>query len=247
VATAPPPNEPVLQYVLGFAFFKTQMGPLMGDPVELEHGNPDNCDTQQLTTTGLAYWRCASNLLSFAAFPDGQVHWAAVDQGLMEWVGDADPPPDAPVIQAAQQGGNPDRPATACLAAAQVPSLMCSMDDNPTALGTITETGETNTFHFSVPASGARVTVDLVDLPADYDLYLADASGAILAQSVQEGTTPEQVQMNVDGGDYYLYVHSDPGRPVDPQDPYQLDVSITNPVAADAPAPPTPGEAGPGN
>ena len=94
----------------------------MGDPVEAEHGNPDNCDTEQLTTTGLAYWRCASNLLTFAAFPDGQNHWAWVAQGLMEWTGDADPPDTAPVIRASTSDNPDDHRAMTCLAVGRSPS-----------------------------------------------------------------------------------------------------------------------------
>jgi len=42
------------RFVLGFAFLKDQLGPIMGVPLESEHGSPDSCDTQQRTSTGLA-------------------------------------------------------------------------------------------------------------------------------------------------------------------------------------------------
>lgn len=86
-ATAPP------AFKLGFADFRARIGDVMGDPVENEHGNPANCDTQQLTTTGLAFWRCSTNTMTFAAFPDGLRHWAVVDGQVVEWTGpSADPP-----------------------------------------------------------------------------------------------------------------------------------------------------------
>jgi hypothetical protein len=89
----PPPPEPTPGFVLGFADLRTQLGDVMGNPVEAEHGNPDNCDTQQLTTTGLAFWRCSTNIMTFAAFPDGLHHWALVDGQVVEWIGpSADPP-----------------------------------------------------------------------------------------------------------------------------------------------------------
>jgi hypothetical protein len=228
--------EPGYEFVLGFAFLKTQLGPVMGDPVELEHGNEDNCDTQQLTTTGLAYWRCSTNMMSFAAFPSGEVHWAWAEPGLLEWTGsDADPPEDAPLIVAASS--IPDDPpfSTQCLAAAPVPPLTCAPGDSLYALAAIQDSGEHVGFGLTVPPSGLQVTADLMDLPSDYDLYLVNESGVILDQSIEEGQTSEHVSMAVDGGTYFLYVNSDPGRPVDPQRRFRLQVSATTAVAAPAP------------
>lgn len=79
--------------MLGFATFRGQLGDVMGNPIESEHGGPSNCDTQQLTTTGLAYWRCSTNAMTFAALPDGLHHWALIDGQLSEWIG---PNPDQP-------------------------------------------------------------------------------------------------------------------------------------------------------
>jgi hypothetical protein len=82
--------------VLGFADLRARLGDVMGDAVENEHSTPDpaSCDTQQLTTTGLAFWRCSTNAMTFAAFPDGLHHWALIDDQIVEWVGpSADPPP----------------------------------------------------------------------------------------------------------------------------------------------------------
>jgi len=238
-AEEPAPSAPGAEFVLGFAQLKARMGPVMGDPVESEHGNADNCDTQQLTSTGLAYWRCSTNVVSFAAFPDGAVHWAlssAVEFGLVEWTGpDADPPSGAATIAAVDaaaedaSGGAADDPpfTTQCLAAGSFPTLPCASGDSPFALATIQNPGDTVTFEVNVPQSGERVAAELVDLPADYDLYLVDGSGAIVGESVQEGTTPEQLEFDLPGGMYYLYVYADPGRLVDAQRAFRVEVSVT--------------------
>jgi hypothetical protein len=90
---APAPASGGATFVLGFAQLKSALGDVMGSPIENEHGNPDNCDTQQTTTTGLAYWRCSNNLLTFAALPDGLHHWALVDGRVVEWTGASPEPP----------------------------------------------------------------------------------------------------------------------------------------------------------
>jgi hypothetical protein len=94
----PPPPSPApgpggAAFVLGFADFRARLGDTMGDPVESEHGNSANCDTQQLTTTGLAFWRCSTNTMTFAAFPDGLHHWALVGDQIVEWIGPSSDPP----------------------------------------------------------------------------------------------------------------------------------------------------------
>ena len=224
------------EFVLGFAFLKGQLGPVMGDPTEPEHGNDDNCDTQQLTTTGLAYWRCSSNLMSFAAFPSGEVHWAWAEPGLLEWTGpDADPPADAPLIVASGSDQGDPPLTTECLAAALVPPLMCTHGDSLYAMAVIEDPGDVVTFGLTVPPSGLQVTADLMDLPADYDLYLADDSGTILGQSIEEGLTSEHISVAVNGGTYFLYVNSDPGRLVDARSRFRLQVSVANALATPAP------------
>jgi hypothetical protein len=203
----------------------------MGDPVEDEHGNPDNCDTQQLTTTGLAYWRCSTNLLSFAAFPDGAMHWASAPPaaGLIEWSGDQDPPADALTVVNATAPATPDDPplGTECMAASPLPTTACVTGDNLGAWAALQNPGDTASVVVNVPDSGLHLTADLMDLPEDYDLYLADGSGAIMDESVQEGTTPEHIDASLPAGTYYFYVHSDPGRTVDPQTPFHLQVSVS--------------------
>jgi hypothetical protein len=203
----------------------------MGDPTDTVQGSDDSCDTQQLTTTGLAYWNCATNALSFAAFPDGAMHWvyAPPAAGLVEWTGDKNPPPDALTIVNANQPTSEDDPplGSACIAAAPLPSVACAAGDSLAALAAIQNAGDTISVDLNIPDSGLHLRADLLDLPADYDLYLADSSGEILGASMEEGTTPEHIDADLPGGTYYLYVHSDPGRTVDPQDPFRLQVSLS--------------------
>ncbi|MBV9175109.1 MAG: hypothetical protein JOZ81_34070 [Chloroflexi bacterium] len=219
--------------MLGFAQLKDELGPIMGDPTEDEHGNPDNCDTQQLTTTGLAYWRCSTNLLTFAALPDGAMHWAAAPpaSGVIEWSGATDPPLDAlTVVNAnAPTDAAPDDPPleALCIAASPLPAMQCAPGNALFGQAAIQNPGDTVPVDLSVPSSGLHLSADLVNLPADYDLYLVDASGTIIDQSMQEGTTPEHIEADLPGGTYYLYVHSDPGRTVDPQDAFQLQVHVS--------------------
>jgi hypothetical protein len=77
-------------FLLGFAELKRQVGDVMGSPVECEHANPDNGDALQKTTTGLAYYRKATNT---AMFTDGWRHWAATAGGLVYWEGESAEPP----------------------------------------------------------------------------------------------------------------------------------------------------------
>jgi hypothetical protein len=111
------------------------------------------------------------------------------------------------------------------VAAAPLPAVPCAPGDNFSAQAAIQQSGDTISLEVDVPDHGLHLTADLLDLPADYDLYLADSSGSLMAESVQEGTTPEHVDADLSGGTSYLYIHSDAGRTVDPQDPFLMQVS----------------------
>jgi hypothetical protein len=238
-AAPPPETQPTPEYELAleFAQLKSQMGPVMGDPIGPEQTDDDNCNTQQLTTTGLAYWQCSTNLTGFAAYPDGAVHWALAPPGLLEWTGDAsNPPSDAPLVVASGSGDDDPAFTAACLAARRAPALTCEVDTSMYAMATLQNPGDTQTFGLSGPSPGVEVIADLVDLPADYDLYLADDSGMLLAESIEEGTVPRHIDVELDGGTYYLYVHSDPGRSVDAQQPFRLQVRVSG-AAGSAPQP----------
>ncbi len=78
------------QFRFGFAHLKELLGATMGQPVECEHANPDNGDTLQQTSTGLSFYRKATNTPTFI---NGWEHWAWTFQGLVYWTGsDIDPP-----------------------------------------------------------------------------------------------------------------------------------------------------------
>jgi len=77
------PGQPA-SFVLGFARLKERLGEDMGAPVECEHVNPQNGDTLQQTTTGLAVFSRDGGL----QFTDGWRHWALEGQQLARWEGD---------------------------------------------------------------------------------------------------------------------------------------------------------------
>jgi hypothetical protein len=80
-------------FVGGLAALKASLGASMGEPLECERAVDDQGDTQQRTTTGLAYYRSQVNAASFTT---GWDHWGLKDGGLVHWTGDSvDPPTDA--------------------------------------------------------------------------------------------------------------------------------------------------------
>jgi hypothetical protein len=110
-----------------------------------------------------------------------------------------------------------DNPATACPLAPGVDSR-----------ATIDRPGDADAYRVEVGEDGAQVQIDLTELPADYDLYLADAFGGVYGQSVQEGTASEYLRLTLRQGTYYVYVQADPGREVDPGHPYLLQFAVAD-------------------
>jgi hypothetical protein len=85
------PGQPI--FVHGAATLKAALGEAMGDPLECERVTSAAGDTEQRTTTGLAYYRASSNAV---AFTNGFDHWALAPNGVVHWTGDAvDPPASA--------------------------------------------------------------------------------------------------------------------------------------------------------
>jgi len=85
------------RFVHGTAALKAGIGAAMGEPVDCERVVDAAGDTEQRTTTGLAYYRAHSNI---AAFTNGWDHWALTPEGIVHWTGDdLQPPP----------GGEPTR------------------------------------------------------------------------------------------------------------------------------------------
>jgi hypothetical protein len=88
VASAP-------RFVLAMARLMARVGADMGAPTECEHVVDAAGDTEQKTTTGLAYYRANSNT---AVFTNGVEHWALTADGLAHWTtDDLEPPPGADI------------------------------------------------------------------------------------------------------------------------------------------------------
>jgi hypothetical protein len=81
------------RFVHGLAALKASVGSAMGVPVECERVVDAAGNTEQRTTTGLAYYRTATNT---TAFTDGSTHWALTSNGAVHWTGqELEPPPGA--------------------------------------------------------------------------------------------------------------------------------------------------------
>jgi hypothetical protein len=78
------------RFVHGLAALKTSVGSVMGVPIECERVIDAAGDTEQRTTTGLAYYRTATNT---TAFTDGSRHWALTSNGAVHWTGQELEPP----------------------------------------------------------------------------------------------------------------------------------------------------------
>jgi hypothetical protein len=78
-------------FLYGFAELRVRIGDAkMGQPLECERAIYPSGDTNQRTTTGLAYYRSGVNIPSFVS---GLDHWALTSQGLVHWIGDVVDPP----------------------------------------------------------------------------------------------------------------------------------------------------------
>lgn len=72
-----PPGQ-LPQFIHGFAFLKSQLGEVMGEPLECEHYDEAG-NAYQRTTTGSAFYRRETNTPMFTA---GQQSWAWTPNGL---------------------------------------------------------------------------------------------------------------------------------------------------------------------
>jgi hypothetical protein len=200
---------------------------VLGDPMQDVIPDPAGCGTYQLTTNGLIYENCDTGLVAFVA-NDGLQHWGLLNGEWLQWSGTlSDPPPDAIDVAATQMAlvpacGDTLEPGT------DAPCLLTEAAPQP---GILTSAGETNAYEYSAIRLNNDVVVSLSELPADYDLYLADANGTILGSSVQEDLTPESIEVSVGPGVYYVYVHVDAGRDPDPSTPYMVQAAFQPTVA----------------
>ena len=112
----------------------------------------------------------------------------------------------------------------------------CRLIEGGTLRNTLAGPGAASVCGLDVREPGTRVQLDLIDLPADYDLYLVDEAGNVVDQSVHEGTTPESLDLTLaSAGAFFVYVVADPGRNVAATAPYTLRFSLTAPVAEASP------------
>ncbi len=71
----------------------TFLGEMIGTPVTCEFADPSGSgDVLQQTSSGLAFWRKATNTLTFT---DGNRHWALTSGGWVQWTGPSVDPPTA--------------------------------------------------------------------------------------------------------------------------------------------------------
>jgi hypothetical protein len=82
------PGQPP-QFQGGFATLWQIIPEQMGQPLECEHLIDSLGNTQQLTTTGLAYYVKVINL---SVFTDGTDHWTINNDGLVDWTDTPLPP-----------------------------------------------------------------------------------------------------------------------------------------------------------
>ena len=88
-----PNQRPTFSF--GFADLNQDLGAVMGQPTECEHGVPSSGDTLQRTTTGVAFYQWCLNTSTFTRGPD---HWTGLRGGILHWT-DSDPRPEVPVTR----------------------------------------------------------------------------------------------------------------------------------------------------
>lgn len=82
-----------------------------------------------------------------------------------------------------------------------------SIPNNTTIYGLISSSTDRDYFKFSTSSPNIYVMITLTNLPADYDLYIYNSSGSLLAYSTNGGTTSETIKGSVtSGATYYLRV-----------------------------------------
>lgn len=114
------------------------------------------------------------------------------------------------------------RPRDICTEPNEHPFNACVIADGASVRGYIAHHYDADSYRFYAPEHGTRVRAELHDLPADYDLFVLDRRGGLIASSTQDGLSCEAIELSVNAGEYLLYVWVDPGRVHDPNSPYQL-------------------------
>jgi hypothetical protein len=222
-----PPADPSPAFALGSDYLTLQpaLGALLGDPVEDFSSDPSGCAAQQATSTGLVYNNCDTGLSAFVA-NDGLQHWGILNSRLLQWADSSADPPANAIDVAAAQASLPPPCGELVEPGVDTP---CQLVDSSAQAGILSQPGESNAYEYNAVQLSNEVQVSLTQLPSDYDLYLADADGNILASSVLDGETPRWIDVTLDAGEYYIYVHVDEGRSPDPTTPYVLQAWVSQP------------------
>jgi hypothetical protein len=84
------------RFVHAIAELRARLGGDMGAPTECERVVDASGDTEQKTTTGLAYYRSKTNS---AVFTNDVEHWALTTDGLVHWTSDELAPPPGAEVQ----------------------------------------------------------------------------------------------------------------------------------------------------
>jgi superoxide dismutase, Cu-Zn family len=170
--------------------------------------------------------------------PDVQASFRAAwgDRAAEQWVRQHDnahvaPVTPSPTAEIITPSPTPETSST-CPQPTSDPDTACLLADRSAVSGSITNAGGMHVYRFVVSSPHAIGRARLINLAADYDLYLVDDTGVVLGQSVQEGTAPETVEMDLASGTYFLYVYADVGRPVPSKAPYELLLEIDPPPEA---------------
>jgi hypothetical protein len=84
------------RFQFGFADIAAQLGDIVGQPIDCEHGDAWTPNTIQATTTGLALYDPCTNTPSFVR---GVERWSLTPTGLQYWSGQGTPPPSRPIVR----------------------------------------------------------------------------------------------------------------------------------------------------
>ncbi len=78
--------------------------------------------------------------------------------------------------------------------------------------GSTIESAEDTADYFGLQHPGGTIQIELVGLPADYDLALTDLTGTVLAQSAKNKKSSEKVRLSLPAGRYLIAVLPKPGE-----------------------------------